>query len=170
MPLSGCIGSFDLAERLSTLWNSSIYGWSELQLVGILLVFNLFAGTISLFVHLRSLIESNVSIDSWSSLPWPTGVGFWLQSQLAELSGHLLVVDSLHSAHISLNVVWMEENVDDVNLTSVLEELLSSLLGHLPRLLGDCWLVGWLWVGLLVRKAVGGLLLLKSVHFEIFEM
>lgn len=170
MPLSSCVSSFDLAEHLATLWNSSIYGWSELQLVSILLVFDLFAGTISLLVNLGSLIERNVSIDSWSSLPWPTGVGFWLQSQLAVLSGHLLVVDSLHSAHISLNIVWMEKNVDDVNITGVLEQLLSSCLGHLLRLLGDSWLVSWLWVSLLVSKTVSCLLLLKSVDFEIFEM
>jgi hypothetical protein len=40
----------------------------------------------------------------------------------------------------------------------------------LLRLLGDSWLVSWLWVSLLVSKTVSCLLLLKSVDFEIFEM
>lgn len=139
--------------------------------MSVLLVLDLFASTISLFMYLGSLVESNVSIDFRTfTLPSIASfVGLRLESQFAVFFSHLLVLNSLESANVSLHVVWMEKNVDDVNLASVFEQLLSSLFGHSLGCLGDRWLVGWFRLGSFVGVTVCSLFLLKSVYFQIFE-
>lgn len=86
-------------------------------------------------MHLGSPVECNVSIDFWLTIGALVFVSDRVKSKFSVLFGNILVFDSLKPVYVTLYVIWMEQNVHNVDIFSVFKKFPPSLFGHLLRLL-----------------------------------
>jgi hypothetical protein len=122
------------------MWSSVVIDlWREGKLICILFKIVLLGCLVLLHVYLGSVVQVKIVITSGllilvnQELSVPVSVGLWSVGEFSSLLFQFNLLNLVETVDVSLDVVWVQQNADNINIL-VLEHLLSSLICNLSTL------------------------------------